>query len=221
MLSEHFNIICKSYDPSLSCDGLMLEVPPFEYVNGTNVMKQKAFLECIDYGCTNITTIAGNGIDDIAVTAVLCDCGAHGANGESGDSCIGVINIQCDDGTATFDGETCNGYTDCCGMIEQETYAAVCSAQDGSPGMSNGAIVGVLAGVIILVLLIVSLGCYYSNQQSMRFQTEQLNKSNPITQSILEEKEVKLQSAAGSRTKTVNTKQGGYGAVSDDDAAHV
>ena len=155
-------MICKSYHPQQSCDGLILDVPDFEYVNGTEVKRQRAFLECIDYGCTNITVISDNGIDDLAVTAVLCDCGPYGANGESGDSCIGVINIQCEDGDreATFDGETCSGNTECCGMIEQKTHAAVCDDVNGSSGLTNGEVVGVMIGVIFAVLLITSLACY-------------------------------------------------------------
>ena len=217
--SPFLNVICKSYDPSQSCDGLILDVPPYELVNGTDIKKSFAFLECMDYGCTNITVLAENGIDDIAVTAVHCDCGPHGANGESGDSCIGLMNIKCDNGEATFDGETCDGVAECCGMIEQETHAAVCSATDASSGLSNGEVVGVLIGVIFAILLVTSLACYCSNQQSIRYQIERTEKSNPYTQPIAKDNKVTLESAAGSRTKTVNATQSGYGAISDNESA--
>ena len=49
------SIICKAYSPESSCNGLVLDVP--EYVEVDGQKKQRAFLECIDYGCTNITII--------------------------------------------------------------------------------------------------------------------------------------------------------------------
>lgn len=219
--SEHLNVICKSSDPQQSCDGLILDVPPFEALNGSEVTRHRAFLECFDYGCTNMTVIGEHGIDDIAVTAFECDCGPHGANGESGASCIGVMNIQCGGGEATFDGETCSGYTGCCGMIEQETHAAVCHAVSGSSGLSNGEVVGVMMGLIIAVLLITSLACYCSNQQAIRQQFKRTQRANPYTRSIVDDGKVKLQSSKGSRAKATAKAHGGYGAVSDDEAAGI
>ena len=177
--SAAMSIICKSYDPSLSCNGLVLEPPEYMNVNGTK--KQKAFLECIDYGCTNITTKSKNGADDLAVVAILCDC-VLGGNGETGDSCIGVINIECEGGNARFDGDVCSGYTGCYGLLEPETRAAVCKDDvSHNSGMSDGEIAGIIIGVLFGLMLFASLVCYCQNQRKLRDQFNRANTPNPYT----------------------------------------
>jgi len=218
------SVICRASRPDRSCDGLILDIPAPSVLNGTNVSQIHGFLECIGYGCTGITINADNGFSDLAVTASSCDCNLHGANGESGSSCIGQIAVNesggCDG--VTFDGVTCAGGSmptpspleECCGDVAVETHAAVCEA--GSPsGLSNGEVVGVLIGVIIAVLLITSLACYCSNQRAVREHVEK-QKGNAYSQPLAGgQKKVNLQEA-GSKTATkAEQGDGGYGTLSD------
>ena len=212
--SAAMSIICKAYDPSSSCNGLVLEPPEYMDVNGTK--KYLAFLECIDYGCTNITTKSKNGADDLAVVAILCDC-KLGGNGETGNSCIGVINIECDGGDARFDGEVCSGYTECCGMLEPETKAAICKDDvSGSSGLSDGEVAGITIGVLFGVMLFASLVCYCRNQKTLRDQFNKAKARDPYTQKLSVQEEEK--DASKGNGIPVDSKSGGYGATSDMDA---
>ena len=211
--SNQTSVICKAFDPELSCNGLIMDIPPYYVIDGT-IKKQRAFLECIDYGCTNITARSENGADDLAVTAVLCDC-IQGGNGESGNSCIGVLNIVCDGNKATFDGETCQGLVQCCGLLEQETRNALCSdVDDNDDGLSDWEVAGVTIGVFFGLLLIASLICYCQNQRTLRDQFKRATATNPYTQSLTDDNDEKK----GNGVVNEQAASGGYGATSDMDA---
>eukprot|EP01084_Bolivina_argentea_P139560 245506_1 len=208
--SKILSIICKSYYPEYSCLGLVLDIP--EYIIVENIKKQRAFLECIDYGCSNITTISENGVDDIAITAISCDCSTYGGNGESGNSCIGVLNIGCGTEKAIFNGVTCDGSNECCANIKSETTNGLCSSIDDSNGMSDWEVIGVFIGCLFGLLLLGSLWCYCSNQQTIKDHIKKTQDTNPYTQAIIEEEDEQKGNAI------ISTKQAtsaGYGATKD------
>ena len=152
------SIICQSDNPMVSCDGLAIAAPPY-------TTKQPIIsLECVGYGCTNIAVISEHGADDLSVTVTQCDCDEYGANGDSGNSCIGLINFECRDGEAVFDGIECEGYAECCGSVVNQTIDGRCGEKRGSKRLSNEEIEYIVFGVFFGVLLMLSLCCYCSNK---------------------------------------------------------